>query len=219
MRNDTKQYRSVSTLRVTPVFPEVDPVTSATSETPALDPRVARSRAKVLEAATALLIETGPRSVTVDAVSELSGVAKSTLYRHWESRRDLIVDVFRSNDPGMLDPDPDLGFVDALREVVDSMADSFTDPVWRQIFPSLLSMRTHLPEVAEIFDADHDGHIEMFAAVLARGVAEGVLPGDVDPMLTLHFFVGPIMIAAMTEKLVVVDVAEFVLDRFLASYA
>lgn len=194
-------------------------MTSATPETPALDPRVARSRAKVLEAATTLLIETGPRSVTVDAVSDRSGVAKSTLYRHWESRQDLIVDVFRSNDPGSIDPDPDLCFVDALREVVGAMADSFSDPVWRQIFPSLLSMRTHLPEVAEIFDAEHEGHIEMFAAVLARGVAEGVLPRDVDPMLTLHFFVGPIMIAAMTEKVVVVDVAEFVLGRFLKSYA
>ena len=66
---------------------------------PPCDPRVARSRAKLLAAATEILIETGPSSVTVDAVAERSGVAKSTLYRHWESRSALLVDVLRTHRP------------------------------------------------------------------------------------------------------------------------
>ena len=50
------------------------------------DPRVARSRTAVLDAATHLLVTGGPAAVTVDAVVAESGVAKSTIYRHWRSR-------------------------------------------------------------------------------------------------------------------------------------
>lgn len=173
----------------------------------------------MLNAATSLLIESGPRSVTVDAVAQRSGVAKSTLYRHWASRQDLIVDVFRSNEPDVPVPAPELGFVEALESFVSSIVVAFSNPEWRKILPSLLSMRSHMPEVAEIFDDDHSAHIEMFAAILDRGVGEGLLPEDVDPVLTLQAFVGPVMMAAMTEKVPVADIAQHVLERFLASYA
>ena len=44
-----------------------------TSDTPAdMDPRVVRSRGKLLDAATALLVEGGARAVTVDAVAARS---------------------------------------------------------------------------------------------------------------------------------------------------
>ncbi|MDO9175716.1 MAG: helix-turn-helix domain-containing protein, partial [Actinomycetota bacterium] len=62
-----------------------------------------RSRACLLAAATELLVETGVRGVTVDAVAERSGVAKSTLYRHWGSVQELLVDVMRANVP---EPEP-----------------------------------------------------------------------------------------------------------------
>lgn len=172
----------------------------------------------MLEAGTALLIEAGPRSVTVDAVSQRSGVAKSTLYRHWASREELLIDILRNNEPDMPSPAQDLCFVDALHEVVRGMAAAFGNPEWCKVLPVMLSMRSHMPEVAEILDADHEEHKKMFAGVLDRGKAEGVLPDDLDPELVLQLLIGPILFAALTEQKPVEEVAEYVVDRFLASY-
>jgi TetR/AcrR family transcriptional regulator, regulator of autoinduction and epiphytic fitness len=46
------------------------------------DPRVERSRTAVLDAAAGLLLEGGVPALTVEAVVERSGVARSTIYRH-----------------------------------------------------------------------------------------------------------------------------------------
>lgn len=54
------------------------------------DPRVARSRRTVLEAAVAVLADLGYGGFTIDAVARRSGVARSTIYRHWSDRAELI---------------------------------------------------------------------------------------------------------------------------------
>ena len=59
------------------------------------DPRPARSRARLLEAATALLRTGGPSAVTVDAVIRASNVARATLYRHFPTREALYEAVYR----------------------------------------------------------------------------------------------------------------------------
>ena len=58
------------------------------------DPRVARSRAAVLDATVDLLGEVGHGGTTVEAIAERSGVAKTTIYRHWPSRAPLLIDAF-----------------------------------------------------------------------------------------------------------------------------
>ncbi|MFJ1456440.1 TetR/AcrR family transcriptional regulator [Nocardia wallacei] len=50
-----------------------------------VDPRRARSRARLLEAAAELLRTGGLEAITVDAVTRLSHVARTTLYRHFDN--------------------------------------------------------------------------------------------------------------------------------------
>ncbi|MGA8548200.1 MAG: helix-turn-helix domain-containing protein [Mycobacterium sp.] len=63
------------------------------------DPRPARSRARLLDAATALLRSGGPSAVTVDAVTRGANVARATLYRHFPSGNDLLAAAFNSLIP------------------------------------------------------------------------------------------------------------------------
>ncbi|WP_067680730.1 TetR/AcrR family transcriptional regulator [Nocardia miyunensis] len=49
------------------------------------DPRKARSRARLLDAATALLESGGLDAVTIDGVTRMSHVARTTLYRHFDN--------------------------------------------------------------------------------------------------------------------------------------
>jgi AcrR family transcriptional regulator len=65
------------------------------TETPApsaIDPRVERTRSVVLAATRDLLAEVGVDRTCIELVAERSGVARSTIYRHWENKPVLVMD-------------------------------------------------------------------------------------------------------------------------------
>ena len=186
-------------------------------------PRAARSRAKILAAATDLLVESGPRSVTVDAVEAASGVAKSTLYRHFDSRDELLLAVVLSCLPDIDDPPDGVGFEQALRGLVRAAADSFADPRWARVFPAIVSLRTSMPELGEVVDADKAHRQEALASVIDRGVSEGVLAGPIDLDVATNLLVGPLVLAGIAPaEAVSADamraLADRAVDGFIASF-
>ncbi len=56
------------------------------------DPRVQRTRQRVLEAASELLHAEGWDAVTQTHVAQYAGVGRATVYRHWPDARDLLVE-------------------------------------------------------------------------------------------------------------------------------
>lgn len=56
------------------------------------NPRTTRVRQIVIDAATSLFFEEGHRAVTPQRVSQMTGVARSTIYRHWPDRETLLRD-------------------------------------------------------------------------------------------------------------------------------
>ena len=180
--------------------------------------RVARSREKLVRAATDLLVEAGPRGVTVDAVAERSGVAKSTLYRQWASRDDMLVDVVRCNVPDSDPPDLSLGCTEALRGYIASIAATLADPEWSRIVPALMSLRATMPELAAVVDGDRDDKAHVMQSILDLGVEEGLLSPPVDAEESMILLLGPLVFASITgqnERLA--SVADQVVDRFIAS--
>ncbi len=183
------------------------------------DPRVTRSRTKVLDAATALLVEHGARGVTVDAVAERSGVAKSTLYRHWPSRTALLVDVLRSNIPHVAEPDLSHGFEHALRTHVADVAATFADPEWARMLPALFVLKRQLNDVEELADDDQEQKLSVIERILELGVSEGRVPADLDPTLVASTLVGPMMFTILVGEGDACAASEFALERFLDSFA
>lgn len=184
-----------------------------------VDPRVVRSRRAVLAAATELLVEAGPRGVTVDAVAARSGVAKSTMYRHWPSRTALLIDVMSSNMPEIPPPPSELGFETALRQLVSDVATMLASPEWLALLPALMSLKQHLPEIRDLSDADEEHRVDVLADVIASGVAEGALPAGLDAWTVATVLFGPVVFTLLSGRLDRVrDVADFAVDRFLASY-
>ena len=105
----TRRYRTVMTCHPEPRQGDIHHTgTAALPLRPEMDARVARTRETVMQAAMELLVEGGPGGLTVDAVVARSGVAKSTVYRHWADRDALVADVFNVCAPQMVEPDPDL---------------------------------------------------------------------------------------------------------------
>ena len=57
-------------------------------------PRSEASRGSIIAAANQLLRSVGLRRMTVEAVAELSGVGKATIYRWWSSKGTLALDAY-----------------------------------------------------------------------------------------------------------------------------
>jgi AcrR family transcriptional regulator len=182
-----------------------------------MNTRVARTHAAVMDAAVELLIEGGPDALTVDGVVARSGVAKSTFYRHWATRDQLVADVFEHMAPNLDPPDPSLGFEESLRELVARLAAIMSDERWRRVLPAFMMLKMHRGDVAEVEERISGEQIDICADVLRRGVEAGRIDPDVDPRTLMALLVGPVLMAALTGVVTVDDAfVDDVVNHFLA---
>jgi AcrR family transcriptional regulator len=91
------------------------------------DPRPARSRARLLDAATALLRSGGPSAVTIDAVTRSANVARATLYRHFPSANDLVAAAFMRLIPPAPMPPEEGSLRERLTAIVSAWAESIAE--------------------------------------------------------------------------------------------
>lgn len=89
-----------------------------------LDPRVARTRKRLIDAATALLRAGGPDAVTVDAVSAQAGAGRATLYRHFSSGDEVLAAAFAALIPDPASAPQSRNLQDWLTKAVICQADS-----------------------------------------------------------------------------------------------
>jgi AcrR family transcriptional regulator len=164
------------------------------------DGRIARTRSAVLRSATDLLVEGGPSAVTIDAIVARSGVAKSTIYRHWESRDEVLVDAIERCAPALFPPDAALGFEHAVRAVVDQAYAALNDPEWARIIPALLLLKAHQTEIADLEERIGRHQDETLDTMVALGVAEGRLPADADVQEIAAQLIGPLVFAHLKGR-------------------
>ena len=184
-----------------------------------MDPRVTRTRAAVLQAATDLLVEGGPNALTIDAIVGRSGVAKSTIYRHWPSRDEVLLAVIESRAPMMPEPDPAADVVTSIREAVRASAATLNDPEWARMVPAMMLLRNNDEDIKAIDERLEKRRHAVLASLIERAAAEGVLADDVDVAEAITFLFGPMLFAHLTET-VPLDggFADRIVDRFLAAY-
>lgn len=186
-----------------------------------MDPRIAKTHAAVMATATELLVEGGPQALTVDGVVARCGVAKSTVYRHWKTRDDLVSDVLDSCAPDLTMPDESLSGDEALRDMTRQFARSLADPNWRRLLPSLLLLKAQHESVADLQGEISDQQMDVGTAMLRRGVDDGTLDPSVldDPALSVTLLAGPLLLAGLFDTVEVNDaLADRVVDQFLAAH-
>ncbi|HEU0166076.1 MAG TPA: TetR/AcrR family transcriptional regulator [Thermomicrobiales bacterium] len=182
------------------------------------DPRVQRSRAAILDAAVSLFVEGGIRAVTVDEVALRSGVAKTTIYRHWPNREALLMDVFRRFDHRFSAPQDGQTPEAYLRVVMEELVATMAEERWRQALPALLDVARRVDEFAELHASMPPGGGSISRAIV-RLIEAGVLP-PVDPGEVLAQLVGPLTMAAMFAPAALNDAfANGIVDRLIAGYA
>lgn len=184
-----------------------------------MDPRITRTHAAVMDAATDLLVEGGPGALTMDAVVARSGVAKSTLYRHWATRDDLVAAVFEHCAP-TLDPIPEgAGCEESLRVLARSVRRALADEHWSRLAPAMLMLSSEHADLATVDNRLKRAQHEQLEGVLRQGVDEGLLAprvlDDVDQAVAL--LAGPLVAAGLARLGTLDDqLADRAVDQFLA---
>jgi AcrR family transcriptional regulator len=182
------------------------------------DPRVERSRAAVIAAALELVSERGIDQTSVEAISARSGVAKTTIYRHWPSKPELVLEAIGT----VLTPpeDPDTGTLRGdLHELVGTLADAMSTGSMAGLLTTMVDAAERDPEFAALHRRELSGRHRVVTRVIRRGVERGELPGDTDVDEVLALVTGPVFYRRLvTHGRVDHHFAHAVVDRVLTAY-
>ncbi|MBL1095291.1 TetR/AcrR family transcriptional regulator [Streptomyces coffeae] len=112
------------------------------------NPRVQRTRNRVLTVARALLPEVGPTGLTYALLAERADVTRQTLYRHWPNRAALLFDLILEG--------PDVGYPERGSDVrtvatawLTSLRDGISDPATRSAVLAVAAQADHDPDSAQ----------------------------------------------------------------------
>ena len=153
-------------------------------------PRSEESREAVLKTATELMLEVGPRRMTVDEIARRSGVSKATIYKWWPNKSAVAIEAFLGQM--MVDaPDPDTGSAyEDIRLVLRGMMHFYTSPSGR-VFAQLAAEAQFDPDAREHLRTYLvESRRDLVKAIWSRGVARGELHPDVDPAVAMDLMFG-----------------------------
>jgi AcrR family transcriptional regulator len=140
---------------------------------------LAPTRSRLLAAAQELIEEGGYGAASVIAIADRAGVAAGTLYRHFSSKEELFVELFRSvcdrevraMRTAAEQMDPDAPHADRLETVLATFAE-------RAMRRPRLAWALIAEPVDPRVDAERLAYRERYAKLIAEGVRAGVAAGQ-----------------------------------------
>jgi AcrR family transcriptional regulator len=169
--------------------------------------RVVRS---VLDAAIAEIARVGYAALRVDDVATRAGVNKTTVYRRWPTKPELVAAAVRS----LFDTQPEAPDTGALRSDLmvllrKSVAAKVRRPESRTVSCVIMLEKDH-PEVAQIARELRTEHLAPWEEVVRRAIARGEVPEGSDPHIIVETLSGALF-SKMNRK------GERVDDDYLAA--
>ena len=137
----------------------------------------------------------------MEGVAARAGVGKTTIYRRWDSKEELVVEAVTCHFTSIEDPDKG-----SLREDLAHLLTTFqqtavTTPIGR-VFPRV---------VAEVADGSALGRLysrrvieprrQMLRSIFQRGIRRGELPAGTDIELGIELIMGPLMLRRLFGKI------------------
>ena len=156
-----------------------------------LDVRVRRSRATVLSVTAELLLERGFAGASVDEITRRSGVAKTTIYRHWPTRGDLLRDACSSIGTPLEVPDTG-SYEGDVTALVTSLAHLLRSAKWTSVLPSVIDAAERDPDIAAMYSRLQEGYSAPLLFVIQRAMQRGELSKTADAALLVAALTGPL---------------------------
>ena len=161
---------------------------------PSIDPRVERTLAAVVEAAAKLLLDEGPDAITHARVADAAAVSRTTVYKHYPERSDLLFATAEAIGGNAPSPDTISGDLHAdLKALFDHLAIDLRDPVRARVVAMMMERALHDEAVALVRDTFMTEIREAFATIVGAGVESGELAPHIDPDLGLASLAGALI--------------------------
>jgi AcrR family transcriptional regulator len=153
---------------------------STTDKKPPGRPRSLKSHQAMLRATLELLAEVGFDTMSIDAIAARAGVGKTTIYRRYASKEELVADAIESVREEVVIPNTGnlQGDLDAL---IQNAAQITLNPLGRQTVAMIISSASSNTQFAQIYWTKYlQPRRKTFAIVLERAKARNEIPTDLD---------------------------------------
>ncbi|MFI7078679.1 MULTISPECIES: TetR/AcrR family transcriptional regulator [unclassified Micromonospora] len=139
------------------------------------------------------LAAVGYGRLSIEAVARRAGVSKTAIYRRWNSKLDLVLDVVSAVASRKL-PMLDTGTLDGdVRLLLLVVTGALGHPMATQIIPDLLAEAARNPQIAGTLQSTlNDYQDRIGEIVIGRAIERGELPPGADPRAAADLIVGPV---------------------------
>ena len=154
-------------------------------------PRSVQAHQAILQATLDLLAEVGYQDMSIEAIAARAGVGKTTIYRRYTSKEELVADALESLR-GENVPIPDTGSLSGDMDIlIETLAKVKFNTLGRQTLALIISTASSNPQFAQVYWTKYmmPRH-KAFSLVLERSRARGEIQRDVDVDLVIDLMSG-----------------------------
>lgn len=158
-------------------------------------PRSAKSHQAMLKAALELLGEVGFEKMSIEAIAARAGVGKTTIYRRYNSKEELVADAIESIRQDVVIPNTGNLYND-LDQLIENAAQITLSPLGRQTVAMIISSAASNSQFAQIYWTKYlQPRREAFANVIERAKMRNEIQVDVDSDLIFDSMSGIMLYA------------------------
>jgi AcrR family transcriptional regulator len=162
--------------------------------------RTARIAESVFAAAIAELADRAYADISVESIAARAGVHKTTVYRRWGSKPELIRQAL-AGAAGTHIQVPDTGRADTdARMLARAVQAILAAPQGAAITTALIVGGLSSPEIAELMRQFWAGRLAAIEVIVARAVGRGELPPGTDPAAFMHAVSAPLYFRLLVTR-------------------
>ena len=149
-------------------------------------------RDAVLDQLMELFWERGYDDVSIETIAARAGVHKTTLYRRWHSKAELITHALAGGAQSLI-PVPDTGRAETdFRDLARSVQDVLSSPRGAAITRALLAGSVTSPEIRHLMQDYWASRLAAISVIIDRAIARGELPAGTDLEAAMRAIAAPL---------------------------
>lgn len=165
-------------------------------------PRSAEVDQAILQATLDLLAEVGYQAMSIEAIAARAKVGKTTIYRRYSSKEELVADALESRFGEEEEPDPDTGNLwDDLEVIISDIVQTTVSDLGRQTIALIVSTASSSSQFAQIYYTKYIApHRDTLEVLFERAKARGEIEHHVDAGFFLDLVASSIFYALMFKS-------------------
>ena len=153
-------------------------------------PRSTHADQAILQATLDLLAEVGYQSMSIEAIAARAGVGKTTIYRRYTSKEEIVADAIESLREDISIPDTG-SFWGDMDILIKNAAKKIDSPLGRQTLALIISTASSNPQFAQVYWKKYTQvRREAFSQVLERAKLRSEIDSSADIDLIIDLLSG-----------------------------